>query len=293
MSFCEATKVALPQTSTVSVKQQIALIRVNTLRITIKDLRLLARDRRALVVLLALPLVLIAVIGSSSGRLVTDDDKAVSASDVQNDSIADQSDASPKRVYRSIVPGFVVLFVFFVVNIMGRSFIQERELGTLQRLRTAPVSNTSIMLGKTLPFLVISLVQTGLLLLAGVFLFGMNAGPRPWLMIPLAICTSLAAASLGLAFASFVKTDAQVSAWGNLIVLSTAGMSGCLVPRHWMPELSQKISLLTPHAWALTGYREILVAEPPQIIPVLSSCLVLLAFAAAFLLVGSIGFRRM
>lgn len=258
-----------------------------------KDLRLLARDRRALVVLLALPLVLIAVIGSSSGRLVSDDARSVDSADIQTESDTSQPMPSPRRVYRSIVPGFVVLFVFFVVNIMGRSFIQERELGTLQRLRTTPIENTSILLGKTVPFLVISLVQTGLLLLCGIFLFGMNPGPRPLLMIPLAVCTSLAATSLGLAFASFVKTDAQVSAWGNLIVLSTAGISGCLVPRHWMPELSQKISLLTPHAWALTGYREILAAESPASFPVMCSCLVLLGFTAAFMVVGSVGFRRM
>jgi ABC-2 type transport system permease protein len=266
---------------------------VNTLRITTKDLRLLTRDRRALVVLLALPLVLIAVIGSSSGRFAGNDDQDASGSEVQNEPTSGESAKSPNRVYRSIVPGFVVLFVFFVVNIMGRSFIQERELGTLQRLRTAPVTNTSIMLGKTLPFFVISMTQTGLLLLAGVFLFGMNAGPRPWLMIPLAVCTSLAATSLGLAFASFVKTDAQVSAWGNLIVLGTAGISGCLVPRHWMPELSQKVSLLMPHAWALTGYREILAAQAPSVAPVLTCCLVLLGFSTAFFIAGSIGFRRM
>ena len=272
---------------------------MNTIRITLKDLRLLTRDRRALVVLVALPLVLIAVIGSSAGRLVEETSPTESAlveSESTEVTVARSTtgpgDETDSRVYRTIVPSYLVLFVFFLVSIMGRSFIQERELGTLQRLQTAPVSNVSIMLGKTLPFLMVSLVQTGLLLTAGVVLFGMDPGPKPWLIIPLAICTSIAATTLGVAFAAYVRTDAQVSAWGNLIVLSTAGISGCLVPRSWMPEASQKLSLVTPHAWALIGYREILATAVPQLSQVLMCCGVLLGFAGVFSCVAYVGFRR-
>ena len=188
---------------------------MHAIRITIKDLRLLMRDRRALIVLLALPLVLISVIGASAGNLVTrnapasvtDSEMAFGDEKPATDETSSKA-IDANRVYRSIVPGYTVLFVFFLVNIMGRSLIQERELGTLQRLRFAPISDTSIMIGKTLPFLLVSVVQTTLLLVAGVFVFGMDPGNRPWLLIPLVLCTSLAATSLGLAFAAFARTDA-------------------------------------------------------------------------------------
>jgi ABC-2 type transport system permease protein len=268
---------------------------MHAISITLKDLRLLTRDRRALIVLLALPLVLISVIGASAGDLFSRKDAENPATAVvvsSSDTDVADSPASTSRVYRSIVPGYTVLFVFFLVNIMGRSFIQERELGTLQRLQIAPISTVSIMVGKNLPFLLVSIVQTTLLLTAGIFLFGMDPGSRPWLLAPLVVCTSLAATSLGLAFAAFAKTDAQVSAWGNLIVLSTAGISGCLVPRHLMPESSQQISLITPHAWSLIAYREILVADSPAILTVMSCCGVLLVFSTVFCAAGLFGFRR-
>lgn len=279
---------------------------MHALHITLKDLRLLARDRRALIVLLALPLILISVIGTSAGNLFADrmpDDASVQQrSDNTEADGTSETAAMPETptsrsqsgtpIYRSIVPGYTVLFVFFLVNIMGRSFIQERELGTLQRMQIAPVSAASVLAGKTLPFLLVSVVQTTLLLTAGVLVFGMDPGAKPWLFVPLVLCTSLAATTLGLAFAAFVRTDAQVSAWGNLLVLALAGISGCLVPRHLMPESSQTLSLVTPHAWSLMAYRELLTKEVPQIGIVLTACGLLLVFSAGFSLLGLIGSRR-
>jgi ABC-2 type transport system permease protein len=196
------------------------------------------------------------------------------------------------RVYQFFIPSYTVLFVFFLVNIMGRSFLDERDMGTLRRLRISPISATSILIGKTLPFMVLSLVQTSILMISGKLLFGMSWGPQPWLLIPIMLCTSAAATSLGLMFSTLAKTESQVSSFGNLILLSSAGISGCLVPRAWMPPLSQKISLLTPHAWALDAYSEVLTKDSPSLSVIGLSCGVLLGFSLFFFLVGQYRFRR-
>ena len=196
------------------------------------------------------------------------------------------------RVYQFFIPSYTVLFVFFLVNIMGRSFLDERDMGTLRRLRISPISATSILIGKTLPFMVLSLVQTSILMISGKLLFGMSWGPQPWLLIPIMLCTSAAATSLGLMFSTLAKTESQVSSFGNLILLSSAGISGCLVPRAWMPPLSQKISLMTPHAWALDAYSEVLTKDSPSFNIIGISCGVLLGFSLFFFLVGQYRFRR-
>lgn len=195
------------------------------------------------------------------------------------------------RVYQFLIPSYTVLFVFFLVNIMGRSFIAERDLGTLRRLRISPISSGSILLGKTAPFLIMSLVQTAILMISGRLLFGMTWGPQPWLLLPIMLCTSLAATALGLFFSTLCKTESQVSSFGNLIVLSTAGISGCLVPRAWMPELSQQISLCTPHAWALDAYSELLTREVPNLQVIATCCGTLLLFALGFFICGLLRFR--
>jgi ABC-2 type transport system permease protein len=194
-------------------------------------------------------------------------------------------------VYQFFVPSYTVLFVFFLVNVMGRSFLGERDMGTLKRLRISPISPAAILIGKTMPFLVVSLVQTTILLISGKLLFGMSFGPKPWLLIPIMLSTSVAATSLGLLFATIAKTESQVSSLGNLILLSSAGISGCLVPRAWMPPLSQQLSLCTPHAWALDAYNELLAKETPDLAVIAQSCGVLFLFSLVFFVVGFLRFR--
>lgn len=196
-------------------------------------------------------------------------------------------------VYQTLVPSYTVMFVFFIVNIMARSFIAERDLETLKRLRIAPLSGLGLLIGKTLPFLLISLLQTMLLFGAGKALFGMSWGPHPWVLAPIMLATSLAATSLGLVVATAVRTDSQVSAYGNFLVLILAGISGCLMPRSWQPELMQNIGLITPHAWALIAYDQVLNRDEPDLLLVGKCVGTILAFGGAFFIVGWTRYRTL
>ncbi len=189
-------------------------------------------------------------------------------------------------VYQTVVPGYTVMFVFFIVNFMARSFIGEHDMGTLSRLRLAPITRSGMMIGKTVPFLIISLIQTAILFLAGKVLFGMNWGKDPYLLLPVMLSTSMAATSLGLMVATLVRTEAQVSAYGNFLVLTMAGISGCMMPRSWQPELMQKLGLVTPHSWALIAYDQILNRPDPEMTVVIRCCLTMVAFSAAYFAVG-------
>lgn len=195
------------------------------------------------------------------------------------------------RMYDELVPGWTVMFVFFLVNIMARSFIHERDLGTLRRLRIAPVSPNGVILGKTVPFFIVSVVQTMLLFLTGKFLFGMSWGVEPWLLIPIIISCSMAATTLGLLVATLVKTEAQVSAYANFVVIIMAGISGCFLPREWLPDLMRTISLGTPHAWALMSYREALTTEQPLYAEIFKNCGMMVAFSLIYFAIGAWRFR--
>lgn len=196
-------------------------------------------------------------------------------------------------VYQYLVPSYTVMFVFFIVNFMARSLVSERDTGTLARLLISPLTRSGLMFGKTAPFLLISLSQTALLFLAGKVLFQMSWGVNPWMLLPVMLCTSLAATSLGLMVATIVRNDSQVSAYGNFLVLTLAGISGCLMPRSWQPELMQQVGLATPHAWALIAYDHLLNRDIPNLQTVVRCCGVLLSYAAAFYIVGWWRFRTL
>ena len=200
-----------------------------------------------------------------------------------------QKDAAPAtrdNVYQILVPAYTVMFAFFLVNIMARSFIGERDIGTLCRLRMAPVSRAGLLLGKTIPFFIISLVQSALLFLFGRLLFGMSWGSMPVGLIPVIVCTSLSATALGLLVATLVRTDSQVSAYATFLVITMAGISGCFMPRDWQPQFMQQIGLITPHAWALIAYDQLLVREHLNVAVFSRCCAMLSTFAAVFFALG-------
>lgn len=203
------------------------------------------------------------------------------------------ADLVPYRqvVYLALVPAHSVLFAFFLLTIMARSFSGERDAGTLLRLVAAPVGSAALTVGKTAPFYLLSVLQGVLLFMAGRFLFGMPWGDRPWLLPLVVACTSLSVTGLGLLLASWVRTESQAVSYGTFISLTLAAISGCLVPRDWMPDIMQRISLGTPHAWALMAYDELLSGNPPDLGRVYSACAMLVGFAALFFTAGLWRFR--
>lgn len=167
--------------------------------------------------------------------------------------------------YQILVPSFLVLFLFLMVLPMSGTFVQERERRTWTRIRLAPVNLGAVLLGKTIPYWFLAMFQGAVLLVLGRLLLGMSWGPPEssqvinagWLLM-MVTASSLAAVGLGLLVASLARTMAQVSLWGLLPSLGLALLGGCILPRELFPEETRWISLLTPHGWALDGFRELL-----------------------------------
>jgi ABC-type multidrug transport system permease subunit len=199
----------------------------------------------------------------------------------------------PKRGairYQILVPSYTVMFSYFLVLTVGWLFASERRQGTLKRLRAAPLTKGQILLGKLFPCYVLSIVQAVFLLLAGKVVFGMRWGPDTWsigkqvlMLAPVIATTSLAAMGLALLIASIARTEAQVAIIGTPLVLVLAGMSGCLMPRDLMPELMKQVSLITPHAWSLEAYLQLMISPTPEIDRVMIACAVLIGFGLGFL----------
>jgi ABC-2 type transport system permease protein len=201
----------------------------------------------------------------------------------------------PQEVqYQTLVPGATVTFAFFLLLTVGWLFVAERRHNTLVRLRLAPITTSHILLGKMLPCLGISLFQGFFLLVCGKLLFGMSWGSQPWLLVPVVVATSLAAVGLSMLVAGLARTETQVAIYGTLLVIVLAGISGSLLPRETLPESLRQLSWLTPHAWSLDAYAQLLNPDitSPDVSRILQDCgvltlmglgaLVLTRFAARF-----------
>jgi ABC-2 type transport system permease protein len=91
----------------------------------------------------------------------------------------------------------------------------------------------------------------------------------------------LAATGLGLLLAALDKTAEQIGGLSSLLVVTMAALGGVMVPRYIMPDFMETIGLISPHAWALTAYQDVLV-RGYGIARILPEVAVLMGFAAVF-----------
>jgi ABC-type Na+ efflux pump permease subunit len=193
----------------------------------------------------------------------------------------------PKRGslrFQILVPSYTVTFAFFLVLTVGWVFVAERRQGTLVRLRASPLTKSQLLLGKFLPALGVSLFQGIFLILAAKLLFGLKLGAHPHWLLAVIAATAFAATGLAMLVATLAKTETQVAVYGTLLVLVLAGIGGSMMPRDLMPETMRQASHITPHAWALDAYQQLLLnPDNPNLAIVAWACTALAAFGAAFL----------
>ncbi|MFD0571411.1 ABC transporter permease [Kitasatospora gansuensis] len=162
-------------------------------------------------------------------------------------------------VYQQEVPGYTVMYVFFIVTVMASSIMVERREGTFRRLLSAPLPRWQLLLGKVAPYLLVAVVQVGILLGFGRFVFGMDLGVHPLALLPITLALAACAVSLGLLLASIARSEAQVTGIGTAVVLVLAALGGCMVPGVFMPDFMRTVSEFVPQGIALNAYQDILV----------------------------------
>jgi ABC-2 type transport system permease protein len=187
------------------------------------------------------------------------------------------------------VPAYTIFGVFLIVLTLAKSLSREKTEGTLARLMAAPLSKAIFLFGKLLPYYLVNLIQIGLMFLVGILVFKMRTGHIHALFL---VSCGLAAAAngLGLLVAAVGKTEAQVETLAVLLAVTLAALGGMMVPSFIMPGFLQTIALITPHAWALSGYQDIIV-RGLSISEILPETFVLIGFAVVFFSVALFRFR--
>jgi ABC-2 type transport system permease protein len=206
-----------------------------------------------------------------------------------------QVEKFPNAVQQN-VPGWTLFGVFFIAQLVATSILEEKKVGSFRRLLAAPMSRATMLLGKLLPYFIVNLIQIALMFAVGVCLLPLTGLPRlelglhPEGLILVSVCASLAANGLGLLLAALGKTVEQVGGLSSLLVVTMAAVGGVMVPRFVMPQFMQTLSLVSPHAWALSAYQDILV-RGYGIVQILPACGALLLFAAIFFGIAVLKFK--
>ena len=199
-------------------------------------------------------------------------------------------DIKPVNASSYVVPGYLVMFVFFAAAIAAVDIIRERRNHTLERLMASSVRKESILGGIFLGAFFRGLVQIAIFWTMGILVFHVNLGASPDMVILLSLLVVLMSAAFSLMLATIVKTERGASALAMLCSLLLAPLGGCWWPLFIDPKWMQFLAKFTPHGWANDGFNKLMLFGATGG-DVLWQMLALVGFAAAFIIVAIINFR--
>ena len=155
---------------------------------------------------------------------------------------------NPDLDYRDyMVPGILVQLVTVVGTLMAAmNIVREKELGTLDQLSVTPLSQSTFMAAKLIPFWVIALVELTLGLLVARFVFHVPMLGSIALVFGAAAVYLIAALGIGLFISTLVDTQQQAMFVTFFIIMVYLLMSGLFTPVRSMPDWAQWMAQFNP-----------------------------------------------
>jgi ABC-2 type transport system permease protein len=192
-----------------------------------------------------------------------------------------------------LVPGLIAYIgMITAVASTALSIVREKESGTMEQVRMAPIGTLSFIAGKTLPYFVISLTSAGLIIVASMVLFGLPMRGN-WLALLVAVSLFLVGA-LGTGLLISTVADSQQVAFQMALLVSllpTIMLSGFIFPISGMPGFLQAVTYVVPARYFLVALRGIVLKGSP-LAHLLLPLLALTIYAAATLGLASLRLAR-
>jgi ABC-2 type transport system permease protein len=143
--------------------------------------------------------------------------------------------------------------------VTSTAIVKERERGTLEQLIVTPISRTSLMLGKLVPFVLVGYIQMSVILALGVLFFDIPIRGSLGLLYGLALVFIIASLGVGLLISTVARSQLQAMQLSFFFMLPNILLSGYIFPRAAMPVPAQWIGAALPLTWFLDVLRGVLL----------------------------------
>ncbi len=190
-------------------------------------------------------------------------------------------EVEPENASNFVIPGYLVMFVFFTATLSAEAIVRERRNNTLERLLAGSVKRESILGGIFTGTALKGLVQLFIFWGVGILAFKIDLGISPLAVIILSILMVVMSSAFAIMLATIAKTQRSASSIATLTSLVLAPLGGCWWPLFILPKWMQTMARITPHGWANTGFNKLMVfgGDFDAVIPEIS---VLIAFTVLF-----------
>ncbi|MCX6150776.1 MAG: ABC transporter permease [Ignavibacteriales bacterium] len=160
-----------------------------------------------------------------------------------------------------LIPGLIamIMIITSVISI-SLSIVREKEQGTIEQINVSPVNAIELMIGKTIPYAITSLMIAGMILIAGYFLFGIVIKGSILLLFITMLIFIFASLSLGIFVSTIAESQQVAFQMATLIsMLPSFILSGFIFPIESMPVVVQIFTNITPAKFFIVILRDILI----------------------------------
>jgi ABC-2 type transport system permease protein len=197
-----------------------------------------------------------------------------------------------RRSAVNIVPGLIgVILTMTMVLFTGVAIVRERERGNMELLIATPVSRSELMVGKVLPYAVIGLVQTTVVLALGLLLFQVPIRGSALDVYFAAVLLILANLTLGLLISTKARSQFQAMQMTFFFFLPSILLSGFMFPFAGMPRIVQWIAELLPLTHFLRLIRGVML-RGAGLLELWPDVLALVAFTVVMMSLAIARFRK-
>jgi ABC-2 type transport system permease protein len=178
----------------------------------------------------------------------------------------------------------LVLFTFLTALAGSAALILSRKLGVSRRMLSTPTSTGTIVTGEGAGRWAVAMVQ-GLYIVGVTYLLFRVDWGDPWGALLILVTFSAVGAGAGMLMGALFSNDQQAGGVSVVVSLGLAALGGCMLPIELFSPAMTRVAHLTPHAWALDGFAE-LVRRDGTVADILPELGVLTLYAIVLLLLA-------
>jgi ABC-2 type transport system permease protein len=154
------------------------------------------------------------------------------------------------------VPGVLVIVVSIVTLLLtSMAVVREKEIGTMEQIAVTPITPAEFILGKTVPFALIGMIDVVIVTLIGVFWFEVPIRGNPALLLLATVLYLLTMLGMGLLISTVSHTQQQAMMTTFFFFFPAMLLSGFTFPIANMPEVVQWLTYLDPMRYFLIVVR--------------------------------------
>ena len=199
---------------------------------------------------------------------------------------------SDTDTFQTIGPSMIALFPFIVMFLVTSiTTLRERRTGTLERLLSTPLGKGDLILGYTLAFGLLAVLQSAVAVAFATWVCGLDIEGSLWLLFAVAVADALLGTTLGLLASAFARTEFQVVQFMPLVVFPQILLGGIFLPRDQLPAGLQEISDWLPLSHAIDALQAV-ATNSHDAAYIGGELLIITAWIVGAVVFGSITLRR-